>query len=92
MNARLFASSLTLLFLLSACAGGSQELTNEFTGTDDEVGFMILDPGHFHAALVQKYDYSQIDPAVHVYAPVVNEVGNYLDLIERFNTREETPT
>lgn len=53
---------------------------------------MILDPGHFHAALVQKYDYPQIDSEVHVYAPEDNEVESYLDLIEGFNTREENPT
>lgn len=91
MRVHLFASALLLLFACTACGNGDQP-ANDFTGADNEVGLMVLDPGHFHAALVQKYDYSQIDPDVHVYAPVVNEVGNYLDLIERFNTREENPT
>ena len=91
MRVHVLASLLLLLLVCAAC-GAREQPTSNFTGADNEVGLMIQDPGHFHAALVQKYDYSQIDPAVHVYAPVENEVGSYLDLIERFNTREETPT
>lgn len=30
---------------------------------------MTLDPGHFHAALVQKFMYADVDPVVHVFAP-----------------------
>src|SRR5690606_32323498 len=30
---------------------------------------MTLDPGHFHAALVQEHMYADVDPLVHVYAP-----------------------
>lgn len=91
MRVHVLASALLLMLVCAACGAREQPASN-FTGADNEVGLMIQDPGHFHAALVQKYDYSQIDPAVHVYAPVENEVGNYLDLIERFNTREENPT
>jgi hypothetical protein len=29
----------------------------------------VLDPGHFHAALVQKNMYANVDDTVHVYAP-----------------------
>ncbi len=63
-----------------------------FTGTDREVRLMTLNPGHFHAGLVQKYDYPQVDPVVHVYAPDAQEVETHLALIERFNTRAEAPT
>ena len=40
-----------------------------FTGAPGEVRLMTLDPGHFHAALVQKSSYPQVDPRVHVFAP-----------------------
>ena len=30
--------------------------------------FVIVDPGHFHAALVQKEMYPGVEPLVHVYA------------------------
>ena len=32
------------------------------------VKLITLDPGHFHAALVQKTMYPQVDPNVYVYA------------------------
>jgi hypothetical protein len=31
--------------------------------------FITLDPGHFHAALVQKKMYPEVSPEVNVYAP-----------------------
>ena len=32
------------------------------------IKLITLDPGHFHAALIQKSMYPQVDPSVHVYA------------------------
>jgi len=63
-------------------------------GADDTRRFKIvtLDPGHFHAALVQKFMYSDVDPTVHVYAPPGPDVEEHLKRIERFNTRAEAPT
>jgi len=52
---------------------------------------MTLDPGHFHAALVQKFMYDDIDPTVFVYAPEGDEVKQYLKQIEGFNTRTNPP-
>ena len=34
-----------------------------------QVRLVTLDPGHFHAALVQKFMYREVDPVVRVYAP-----------------------
>jgi predicted dehydrogenase len=53
---------------------------------------MTLDPGHFHAALVQKFMYSDVDPLVHVYAPPGDDVAQHLKRIESFNTRAQEPT
>jgi predicted dehydrogenase len=53
---------------------------------------MTLDPGHFHAALVQKTMYEQVSPNVHVYAPAGADLDDHLDRIEKFNTRAEKPT
>jgi predicted dehydrogenase len=64
----------------------------EFTGAENEVKLMILDPGHFHAALVQKYMYEQVDPGVHVYADEGPDVQNYISSIENYNSRSENPT
>lgn len=56
------------------------------------VRLMTLDPGHFHAALVQKFMYPQVDPAVNVYAPAGDDLQQHLARIERFNTRTNDPT
>ncbi len=43
-------------------------------GVTGPVRLLTLDPGHFHAALVQKYMYEGVDPQVHVYAPKGDDV------------------
>jgi predicted dehydrogenase len=53
---------------------------------------VIVDPGHFHAALVQKEMYPGLLPQVHVYAPVGLDLADYLTRIARFNTRADNPT
>ncbi len=62
------------------------------TAAESELRWITLDPGHFHAALVQKFMYPQVDPVVHVYAPEGPDVGLHLKRIEGFNTRAENPT
>jgi predicted dehydrogenase len=56
------------------------------------IGLIVADPGHFHAALVQKKMYPNLSPKVHVYAPVGPDLADYLTRIARFNTRKEQPT
>ena len=53
---------------------------------------IVLDPGHFHAALVQKESYAGLDPAVSVYAPLGPELFDYLNRIYLFNNRQVSPT
>jgi hypothetical protein len=48
---------------------------------DFKVRLITLDPGHFHAALVQKSMYSGIDSIVYVYAPKGPDVQSHLDTI-----------
>jgi predicted dehydrogenase len=80
--------------ILSACAGSktTEKTTPKFTGAKGEVKLMTLDPGHFHAGLIQKSMYEQIDPTVFVYAPEGNDVTQHLARIEGFNKRAENPT
>jgi len=56
------------------------------------VRLMTLDPGHFHAALVQKEMYPDVDPTVHVYAPLGADLLGHLSRIAGFNGRAEHPT
>ena len=53
---------------------------------------VILDPGHFHASLLQREMYPSIDPHVSVYAPLGPEVLDYLQRVWRFNARPDSPT
>ena len=57
-----------------------------------DISLIVADPGHFHAALVQKEMYPNLSPRVHVYAPVGPDLADYLTRIARFNTRKEQPT
>lgn len=58
----------------------------------EPVRLMTLDPGHFHAALVQKSMVPQVDPEVHVYAAPGPDLDLHLARIDSFNTRKEDPT
>src|ERR1700686_1557948 len=53
---------------------------------------ILIDPGHFHAALVQKEMYEGLAPEAHVYAPLGPELIDYLGRIARFNAQAEAPT
>ena len=77
---RIFILSVVCIYLIGIC------------GCAEKVGLVTLDPGHYHAALVQKSMYEQIDPLVYVYAPDGPDVENHLGQIKRFNEREENPT
>jgi len=60
----------------------------------DEAQFrlMTLDPGHFHAALVQKRMVPGVSPVVHVYAPEGPDLKLHMQRIESFNSRDDDPT
>ncbi|HEY0681938.1 MAG TPA: putative oxidoreductase C-terminal domain-containing protein [Steroidobacter sp.] len=67
-------------------------LTSSAEGVSGPVRLLTLDPGHFHAALVQKYMYRGVDPLVHVYAPEGDDVLEHMKRIDGFNARKEQPT
>jgi predicted dehydrogenase len=58
----------------------------------DTIRLITLDPGHFHAGLVQKFMYPQVSPVVHVYAPAGQDLHEHLQRIESFNQRPDNPT
>jgi predicted dehydrogenase len=57
-----------------------------------EVRLITLDPGHFHAALVQKEMYPGVAKQVHVYAPIGPDLIAHLERIAAFNARRDNPT
>ncbi len=58
----------------------------------DKAVLMSLDPGHFHAGLIHKSMYPQVDTTVFVFAPDGAELKDFLQRLEGFNTRSEDPT
>ncbi|MDT8402181.1 MAG: putative oxidoreductase C-terminal domain-containing protein [Bacteroidales bacterium] len=56
------------------------------------ITLMTLDPGHFHAALVQKNMYDDVDPRAYVFAQEGDELSQHLERISSYNKREDNPT
>lgn len=57
-----------------------------------EYRLITVDPGHFHAALVQKEAYPGVSNRVAVYAPLSADVTDHMNRVTRFNQRAERPT
>lgn len=86
----LFSALLALpLFFSTSCNSDNKKVT---TKDSSMVKLITLAPGHFHAALLQKSMYLEIDPAVNVYAPKGQDLEAYLSLVDNYNTRETDPT
>jgi predicted dehydrogenase len=83
--------ALWILFALTAAACGSSNKAPPAAAVD-EVRLITLDPGHFHAALVQKIMLPNVSPAVRVYAPDGPELQDHLNRIAGFNARPKDPT
>jgi hypothetical protein len=83
-----------ILFLVSCGSGGSkkQQPAEDMSNAKDSVRLVTVDPGHFHAALVQKIMYPEVSPNVYVYAPEGPDLKQHLARIDAFNKRTENPT
>ncbi|QDK82688.1 oxidoreductase [Spirosoma sp. KCTC 42546] len=77
---------LLMASLITACQTSKNEADKS------AIRLITLDPGHFHAALVQKTMYDGVDSVVHVYAPDGPDLQLHLDKIEGYNARPENPT
>lgn len=86
-----FIFCMATLFFNVSCVS-KKENTTTFTGAPGEVKLITLDPGHFHAALVQKSSYPQVSKDVYVYAPAGNDVEEHLKKVNAYNTRSDSPT
>jgi predicted dehydrogenase len=84
------------VLLLSSCgsAGSKKQPEKSKTSMEKnyEVHLVTVDPGHFHAALVQKTMYDQVSPDVHVYAPQGPDYIQHLERIKAYNNRKNNPT
>ena len=78
---------LTISLVVVSCSFTPKQANN-----NQDVKLVVLDPGHFHAGLLQKNPLTSVNDTVKVYAPEGAEVRQYLNDIKRYNQREENPT
>lgn len=78
-------------FLILSCSNNDEQLS-EFSGKSGEIRLMTLNPGHFHAALVQKEMIQQVHPTVYIFSPGGTDLELHNQRIESFNTRSGSPT
>ncbi|TVQ08689.1 MAG: oxidoreductase [Balneolaceae bacterium] len=78
---------LAIALIAIGCANKNNESLQK-----EQVGLMTLNPGHFHAALVQKNPIEVLGETVHIYAPEGPDLDLHMSRIEGFNNRSENPT
>lgn len=83
-----YFSLLIILLCGVGCAGENPSNQKK----EEKAKLTVIDPQHFHAALVQKHIHPDIDSVVHVFADSSKTVEGYKQLIAQYNTREEDPT
>ena len=91
------AASLAAVLMSAAAAAvglpqGTPQPPQEKLSPMSDVRLMTVDPGHFHAALVQREMYPGVDPRVDVYAPLGPDLYEHLKRIDAFNRRPASPT
>lgn len=95
MKKLLFVILVSAMFI-SSCGSGDSKQKSDKNGNPVEktypVNLITVDPGHFHAALVQKIMYDQVSPIVHLYAPEGPDYLQHLSRISSYNKRGINPT
>jgi len=87
---QIISIAMAILLMNMSCVTKTHKTENGDTSC--QVRLITLDPGHFHAALVQKTSYPQVCKDVYVYAPGGADLQEHLKRIEGYNTRAESPT
>ena len=85
-------SSRILGLLAGAVAGGALLAAQEGGRSMAQVRLMTLDPGHFHAALVQKEMYQGVASRVDVFGQLGPDLVEHLNRISAYNHRPDRPT
>jgi hypothetical protein len=67
-------------------------MITQVANAQEPVRLITVDPGHFHAALVQKSMYPGVDSNVQVYAPQGPDLQMHLNKITAYNSAKLAPT
>jgi len=89
-----FSLGVAAALVMALAPASAQQATQQGAPRADSARFRLitLDPGHFHASLVQKFMYPDVDPTVWVYSAGGDDLKEHLARIESFNKREDQPT
>jgi predicted dehydrogenase len=58
----------------------------------DKHTLLVLDPGHFHAALTLRQRHPRLSDDVHIYATDGPDLESFLRIVRTFNQRADNPT
>ncbi|WP_075351049.1 putative oxidoreductase C-terminal domain-containing protein [Algoriphagus marinus] len=89
---KIFKPILGILLMSSIIGCETKNLENSTPPSESKIKIMALDPGHFHAGLIHKTMYPEIDSTIYVFAPEGPELKDYLNRIAGYNERNENPT
>lgn len=89
-RAAYFFLGIVLSACFQSCNSPKENAMNE--PIKEKATIMSLDPGHFHAGLIHKTMYPQVDSTVYVFAPEGAELDDYIKRIAGYNSRHESPT
>lgn len=78
--------------LLLASCDNTENANSMEEPSSQKVRIMTLDPGHFHAGLIHKTMYPEVDSTVYIFAPEGAELKDHLNRISGYNNRNENPT
>jgi predicted dehydrogenase len=90
MRKKLLTIALLSAMVFNQACNKKEEAKDE--AAKKPLSLIVVEPGHFHAALVQKSMYDDVDSVVHVYASEGPDVKAYLDKVEKYNNAPENPT
>ena len=84
---------LVFLLVVASCSLSKRQTTDEVDiSGSHKIDLIVLDPGHFHASLLQKETLTDVSDTIRIYAPEGIAVNQYLESIDSYNQRAESPT
>ena len=73
---------ISILFIVASCSFSKKQTMNKAEANDScKIEVVVLDPGHFHASLLQKDALAVINDTIRIYAPEGIGVNQYLATI-----------
>ena len=75
---------LVFLLVVASCSLSKRQTTDEVDiSGSHKIDLIVLDPGHFHASLLQKETLTDVSDTIRIYAPEGIAVNQYLESIDK---------